>query len=138
MSDWTTKENCLQVIQRGYENAYYNTNSVIAPAYDEALIKYDNNLDHAAIFYLLHALYWSIDLFNELLQAHDTVLDKYALPYYLQEYTGITAKAICEAWAKNEFEDRALTIAFIDRQRQLLWDEPFYIAWAAKPESESK
>ena len=45
----------------------------------------------------------------------------------------LTAKKICEAWAVNGFQDRALTIAFIDRMRQLIWDEPFYVAWAAKP-----
>ncbi|MBA7657186.1 hypothetical protein ES703_65117 [subsurface metagenome] len=46
----------------------------------------------------------------------------------------LTATKICEAWAKDGFKDRALTIAFIDRQRQLIWDEPFFVAWAAKPE----
>lgn len=47
----------------------------------------------------------------------------------------LTAKKICEAWSMNDFEDRAITIAFIDRQRQLIWDETFYVAWAAKPET---
>ena len=42
---------------------------------------------------------------------------------------------ICEAWAVNDFEGRAVTIAFIDRMRQLIWDEPFYVAWAARPEN---
>jgi len=50
----------------------------------------------------------------------------------------LTAIKICEAWAKNSFEERALTIAFIDRMRTLIWDEPFYVVWAARPESESK
>lgn len=48
----------------------------------------------------------------------------------------ITWKTICEAWAKNDFEGRAVTIAFIDRMRQLIWDEPFFVAWAAKPEEQ--
>ncbi len=47
----------------------------------------------------------------------------------------LTAKKICEAWAANGFQDRAVTIAFIDRMRQLIWDEPFFVAWAARPES---
>jgi len=47
----------------------------------------------------------------------------------------LTATKICEAWAKDGFHDRALTIAFIDRQRQLIWDEPFFVAWAARPET---
>lgn len=46
----------------------------------------------------------------------------------------LTATKICEAWAKDGFHDRALTIAFIDRMRQLIWDEPFFVAWAARPE----
>lgn len=46
----------------------------------------------------------------------------------------LTATSICEAWAKDEFKDRALTIAFIDRMRQLIWDEPFSVVWASKPE----
>lgn len=50
------------------------------------------------------------------------------------EIEELTSTAICEAWAKNDFEDRALTIAFIDRMRQLIWDEPFYVKWASRPE----
>lgn len=46
----------------------------------------------------------------------------------------LTATKICEAWAKDEFDDRALTIAYIDRMRQLIWNEPFFVAWAARPE----
>ena len=46
----------------------------------------------------------------------------------------LTAKAICEAWGKDDFADRAITITFIDRMRQLIWNEPYYVAWAARPE----
>ena len=48
----------------------------------------------------------------------------------------LTYIKICEAWAVNDFEGRGLTIAFIDRMRQLLWDEPFKIQWAARPEEQ--
>jgi len=47
----------------------------------------------------------------------------------------LTSEKICLAWAKDGFIDRALTIAFIDRMRQLIWDEPFFVAWAARPET---
>lgn len=50
----------------------------------------------------------------------------------------LTAVKICEAWAADSFHDRALTIAFIDRMRQLCWNEPFYVAWAAKPEQQGE
>lgn len=46
----------------------------------------------------------------------------------------LTWQKIIAAWAADNFEGRFWTIAFIDRMRQIIWDEPFYIAWAAKPE----
>lgn len=48
----------------------------------------------------------------------------------------ITWQAIVEAWVKDDFAGRALTIATIDRMRQILWDEPFYAVWAARPEEQ--
>jgi len=48
----------------------------------------------------------------------------------------LTWKKICEAWIKDDFEGRAVTIATIDRMRQLIWDEPFRVQWAARPEEQ--
>lgn len=48
----------------------------------------------------------------------------------------VTWKAICEAWIKDDFAGRVPTIAVIDRMRQILWDEPFFVAWAARPEEQ--
>lgn len=48
----------------------------------------------------------------------------------------ITWRAICEAWVANDFEGKEWTIAIIDRMRQLMWDEPFSIRWAANPKTE--
>lgn len=61
---------------------------------------------------------------------------RYLLPYILNELQGgeITYQQICEAWGKNDFEGRAVTIAFIDRMRQLIWHEPYSAVWASKPE----
>ncbi|GAI75783.1 unnamed protein product, partial [marine sediment metagenome] len=58
----------------------------------------------------------------------------YGVVYYLDNYAGVTWKQIVEAWVKDDFEGRAWTIAVIDRMRQILWDEPFEILWAARPE----
>jgi len=61
------------------------------------------------------------------------------VPYYLEKFSGgeeLTWQAICEAWAANDFEGRTATIAFIDRMRQLIWNEPFFVEWAAQPELE--
>jgi len=48
----------------------------------------------------------------------------------------LTYKDIVEAWFKNDFEGRAITIACIDRMRQKLWNEPFNAIWAARPEEQ--
>lgn len=53
-----------------------------------------------------------------------TMLDPFPLSYV----------DICNAWAKNSFRGRAETIAYIDRMRQLIWNEPFNVIWAARPE----
>lgn len=50
----------------------------------------------------------------------------------------LTPEKIVEAWAKDDFAGRVITIGFIDRMRQILWDEPFYVAWAARPEQSSE
>lgn len=48
----------------------------------------------------------------------------------------LTANKIAEAWMANDFEGRAITIAMIDRMRQIIWDEPFNVQWAARPEEQ--
>lgn len=48
----------------------------------------------------------------------------------------LTWQKICEAWVANDFEGMEWTIACIDRMRQLMWDKPFSIKWASKPDSQ--
>jgi len=136
MSDWSTKELCLQAIQSGYENADWACGAIEGDL-EDADDAWGVGNDHVAVMYLIHAAELNLYAMREMLQEFDPLSWTYALPYFLENYAGgdITAKAICEAWAADDFEDRALTIAFIDRQRQLLWDEPFRVVWAARPES---
>lgn len=63
-----------------------------------------------------------------------TYSPNYLLPYYLTNYAGITWESIVEAWVKDDFKGRFWTIGVIDRMRQIMWDEPFDITWAARPE----
>lgn len=53
----------------------------------------------------------------------------------MPENGAITWQAICEAWVANDFEGRMPTIAIIDRMRQILWNEPYQVTWAARPEN---
>jgi len=46
----------------------------------------------------------------------------------------VTWQSIVEAWMKDDFAGREWTIACIDRMRQILWDEPFTVIFAARPE----
>lgn len=100
--------------------------------------------DHKAIQRSLWAMQHIVDAGLMMLGQGDAPANRNYLNMALQqawEYTTeempepeITAKAICEAWGANDFADRDITIAFIDRMRQLLWDEPYNVLWAAKPE----
>jgi len=45
-------------------------------------------------------------------------------------------RAICEALVADDFEGKYWFIAIIDRMRQLIWDKPFSIQWAADPKAE--
>jgi len=71
--------------------------------------------------------------------SRNTLYDyEFTIPYWMFHYGGgvITWQTIVEAWAANNFEGAGFTIAFIDRMRQLIWDKPFYVAWASKPEQQ--
>jgi len=105
----------------------------------DGMVDWNAGNDHAAVGHILDAGFVLFGGINTLTRK-DTNYDPPYYNCYLWEYGAgtVTAKAICEAWAKDDFKYRALTIAFIDRMRQLLWDEPFYVKWAAKPESETE
>lgn len=59
-----------------------------------------------------------------------------AWQYTIEDFPEVTYKSIVEAWIKDDFEGRDITIAVIDRMRQILWDEPFSVVWAARPEEQ--
>lgn len=89
---------------------------------------------------LREVMYDLIDAFNyfrcgHTATAHWSLWHTVHRGLFLQE-AELTWKTIVEAWVANDFEGRAMTIAVIDRMRQILWDEPFYIKWAARPEVE--
>lgn len=54
----------------------------------------------------------------------------------IDEAGEVTWQAICEAWVANDFAGRMPTIAIIDRMRQILWNEPYQVRWAARPEEQ--
>lgn len=85
---------------------------------------------HDLIEAMQYFVYGQVNVFNytKWFYVHKGLYDKEA---------AITWKAICEAWVKNDFEGRFWTISIIDRMRQIMWNEPFDIQWAARPERKS-
>lgn len=129
----------IAAIEHGIDYAFSQGDKAIAHKQD-AEVHWNLNQDHLAIEDINKAL---SDLAFGLQRCNYKYAPFYytpALVYYLTECIAepeeyeLTAKKICEAWIADDFKDRALTIAIIDRMRQLIWDEPFYIQWAARPE----
>lgn len=100
--------------------------------------------DHEAIYWLIGCIGETIDTFYDLVYNWYPYSNGGVVYHFLERYTRkeypeadpyvLTVEKICEEWAKDDFKGRALTIAYIDRMRQILWDEPFSAIWAARPE----
>ncbi|GAG78716.1 unnamed protein product, partial [marine sediment metagenome] len=90
------------------------------------------------IYDILLSLMYTNDAIGYLAFQSSGCLREADIIHYLDKFAGgeITYKEICEAWGKDDFEGRVATIAFIDRMRQLLWDEPYQVLWAKKPEEQ--
>jgi len=128
----SAKADLLTHYGQAYDGAY--------SAYFEILDGYNEwnyGTDHDAIGHLLDACTLFFGCIWKLC-SKDTNYDPPYLNSYLWEYGSgaVTWEAIVEAWISNDFEGRAPTIAVIDRMRQILWDEPFRVTWAARPEIE--
>jgi len=112
-----------------------------------ARTEYNANEDHDAIGFILNAL----DLFDASRILLFKRQDLWNWPYYAvvklfcmtnDRLDAVEAGAAYEltwekilvAWKADDFAGRFWTIAFIDRMRELIWDEPFSISWASKPE----
>jgi len=134
-----TAQGALDAIEYGASRSVWGYNDSAVHAQD-ALTHWNSNEDHLAIQDILNAIY---DIRRGMGYIHygwnpfDTDC---AIVWYLKNAISapdpyeLTAEKIVEAWIKNDFEGRALTIAVIDRMRQLIWNEPFNITWAARPE----
>ena len=126
---------------------YHNQSYWVDFQLGEAQADWDAHNYNAAIQHLITAV-------SEQTAAIDIIVDDYRYAYdkkflllalkaswqytteTLPEFT-LTWKKICEAWAEDDFAGKEWTIACIDHMRKLMWDEPFNIIWASKPESET-
>jgi len=138
MSDWENKEDYLYDLVDFY-NFAWEKNWSAQHDWDLAIATWNfgDAWYHTYCSQMLDCLQHLIDAVDNLTGTNWGYEPPFAVPYGFEHHAGagepLTAKAICEAWAADNFEDRALTIAFIDRQRQLVWNEPFSVKWAATP-----
>ncbi|KKN14570.1 hypothetical protein LCGC14_0994760 [marine sediment metagenome] len=127
------QDTALNQMIAGYSNAFgfaQLASTATDNAYDKLLLAdyfWVNIYEIQALEHLVNAV-WALSY------RHYDCDPLYAVPYYILKHT-VTYRTIAEAWAKNSFEGRMVTIAFIDRMRQLLWDEEYFVKWAAAPET---
>lgn len=128
MSDWDTQEKCWDDIQSGYDNANWTNTSTLVYLYNDAYDAWRDNNDHLAISKIVSYLYWDMYLHSELLKEHDTEMGKYALPYYLQEYTigKLTMDMILDAMWDSDRLRNFHFINWIDAMRAGIWNTQIY------------
>jgi len=133
--DWgyTDGASAFTYLLNARNHLYYAGDNIAAENWADAKTELYNAADDFGLFgkYLLQDDVWYESLRRDWRDALYWINDNWPSP--IDPYK-LTATKICEAWAKDNFQERALTIGFIDRMRQLIWDEPFFIAWAARPE----
>lgn len=130
---WDTAEDCLSSIKADYDGARSDNNYVFSNN-TKANAHWTLGEDHAAIFDIIQAI-WDVFLCIQHLSQYTAGYNPhYAICYYLENYATVSWTHIIEAWIKNDFEARTWTIAVLDRMRQIVWNEPYNIIWAARPE----
>lgn len=133
MGVWDTKNDCLNNLYTGYSYADYYR-GLLAINIENAIDDLGSGDIPGAVGWLITCLTNSKSIFGYLIRRRGEYDPEFGLIYFLENYTGVTWQSIVFAWLDNDFEGRAWTIATIDRMRQILWDEPFQVVWAARPE----
>lgn len=113
--------------------------------YASAVGYWSDNDDHMAVYHLIQCTLQTYQLFKRFPQFLYDKPDQSNLVESIywankdveapKEYE-LTWRKICEALVKDDFEGRYWTIAVIDHMRKLIWDKPFKIVWASKPDKE--
>lgn len=135
MGDWTTKEDCFAELVSNYDNAELWKDILWTDlAWIQDAIDASNAL--LACQRIQYALGRCYNIVRFLIDHEAAYTPAYPILYYFEHYAGVTYQSICEAWFANDFEGRAVTIACIDRMRQILWNEPYSAQWAARPEEQ--
>ncbi len=133
MTNWDDKDEVFDLLVTHYNSAIQSYMKVMeyeGYAYTEYLA--GDAL--AAIYNILWCInYLRMGLYD-LIATDSNPSDNSVILYYINTFAGVSWQSIVQAWVANDFEARFWTIGVIDRMRQILWDEPFDLTWAARPE----
>ncbi|MBA7609502.1 hypothetical protein ES703_16693 [subsurface metagenome] len=137
---WEVKQTCINAVISKYESSRNRCNDAWDEIFD-AQTWWNMGLDHASLGHLIEAVDHNIYATYYSLCRNTFYTPNYGVPYFFTYHTEgepfvLTWRAICEALAKDDFEGRYWAIAIIDHMRTLIWDKPFNIIWATKPEKE--
>ncbi len=112
-------------LYRGYAYSHWQSGQVLDAIYDLTIAVMQNNFAIDRIVYNMAPYDGGGMIYH--------FLKDYTWPEV--ESTPLTWQSICQAWTLNNFEGKEWTISIIDHMRRLMWDEPYFIQWAANPES---
>lgn len=135
MSEWDDRDYVLDYLNSNYSLAktyqnLFNSDWVIGCGY----LRQGNYLQAGYYFdWAGQSLYTCLSRLILYSMAEDWKYE-FFIPSILDKFTIGSWKGIIEAWIKNDFEARTWTIATLDRMRQIIWDEPFNVVWASRPE----
>lgn len=133
MGYFDSRDELLDRLDSHYSNARYHYNASWVSR-ENAVIQYLARDIWPCIYFLISTHTHQINAIKYLVYQSEDCLYNADIIHHLSEYTGVTWKSIAEAWVKDDFEGRVWTIGTIDRMRQILWNEPFNLKWAARPE----
>ncbi|GAI07824.1 unnamed protein product, partial [marine sediment metagenome] len=135
--EWDTSESCWEDLLNSYLAAD-NWRLTARELWLESVTAW--NLPTPDIHEFQRQLLNSVDALNNsisyLVSRNTPYAPDFGILYWVDNFVKaeVTWKSICEAWVKDDFEGRFWTIGIIDRMRQIMWDEPFDLTWAARPE----
>lgn len=141
MGDWTDKDQFLADIDDAYGDAWEQRNRAQSEwnAADDTW-SFGSGWYHTYCRQMLDSIEHLISAVDYLTITNYAYYPSYGVVYGFKYHTGegepLTWRTICETLAKDDFEGRYWFIAIIDHMRTLIWDKPFNIVWATKPEKE--
>jgi len=141
MGDWRDRDSLLADLNEHWDAASSHAQNLTININEATAFNLDW-YDGSSMWYAQNAIIAALNdiegVIAKVVYYHWWFEPHFEILYYMVHHTGgaVNWKSICEAWVKNDFEGKEWTIACIDQMRKLMWNKPFDIKWAAKPDTE--